>query len=232
MKITTKKLLMGMLLCSTVGFAQTRFGVKAGLNIASLPGDYPSYMDNLTKPGFHAGFTTDIKLAGKLSLLGEVLVSTQGGKTDYRPSPTESVKQNIKLTNLNIPVLFKYKVIEKLSIEAGPQVGFVLNARNELKYTNALYPSQNETIEIDGLNDGTFTSVVDGNTYMYKKSIRTVDFSVNLGATYAVHKNVYLQARYNRGLTAVDLGSTVGTSTSSLNLKNSVFQFSLGYLFN
>lgn len=224
-------MLMGMLLCGTVGFAQVKFGVKAGLNIASLPGDYPSYIDNKSKVGFHAGFTTDIKLTTKLSLLGEVLVSTQGGKTEYNPSPTESVKQDIQLTNLNIPVLFRYKVIEKLSIEAGPQVGFVLNARNELAYTNALYPMQNETIEIDGLNDGTFTSI-DGNTYAYKKSIRTVDFSVNLSATYAVHKNIYVQARYNRGLTAVDLASTVGSNTSSINLKNSVFQLSVGYLFN
>lgn len=228
--MTTKKMILGLLLCSSVGFAQVKFGVKAGLNIASLPGDYPSYIDNKAIPGFHAGATVDFKLTTKASLVGEVLVSTQGGKTTYNPTPVETVEQTIKLTNLNVPVLFRYKVIEKLSIEAGPQVGFVLSGKNKMEYTNAISPSENETIELDGLNGGSFVS--DGTTYTYQKGIRSVDFSVNLGLTYNIEKHFYLQARYNRGLTAVDLRSTVNSTVKSLDTMNSVFQLSLGYNFN
>ena len=225
----TKTWFLGLLLCGTAGFAQVKIGVKAGLNIASLPGDYPSYIANKPIGGFHAGFASEFKLAPKSSIVAEALVSTQGGKTSYNPSTFETVKQTINLTNLNVPVLFRYQVIEKLSVEAGPQIGFVVSAKNKLEYTNSTDPSLNETIKLDGLNNGTFVS--GGTTYSYQKAIRSVDFSVNVGLTYAVAKDFYLQARYNRGLTAVDLNSTVGSNTNSLNLNNSVFQVSVGYNF-
>jgi hypothetical protein len=229
-KMTTKKMILGLLLCSSVGFAQVKMGVKAGANIASLPGDYPSFVDNEAIFGFHAGVTADLKLSAKSSLVAEALVSTQGGKSTQNASAYETVKQTIKLTNINIPVLYRYKIIEKLSVEAGPQVGFVISGKNEVAYTNGIDPSQNETIELDALNGGTFVS--DGTTYSYEKGIRSVDFSVNLGVTYSVVKNFFVQARYNRGLTAVDLRSTVGSATKSLNTMNSVFQVSVGYNFN
>ena len=230
MRSITSITMILLLLCSATCFSQVRFGIKAGFNMASLPGDYPNGVENESLAGFHAGGTLDYKLASKISLLAEVLISTQGGKTDYSPNPFESQKQDIKLTNLNIPVFFRYQIIDKLSVEAGPQIGFVLAATNKIIYVNSADPSENETIKLDGLNDGTFTS--DGMTYAYKKGINSVDVSVNLGVTYSIVKNFYVQARYNRGLTDVDLNSTVGTSSNSLNLRNSVVQLSAGYLFN
>ena len=229
MKNCTQKLFLALLLCSSVGFAQVKYGVKGGVNIASLPGDYPAVIENKSIIGFHVGFVTDFKLSAKSSFVAEALLSTQGGKTNYIVG-AESVEQTINLTNLNIPVLFRYKIIEKLSVEAGPQIGFVVKAKNKIDYKNADDPSQNEIIEFDGLNAGTFVS--GGTTYSYEKGIRSVDFSLNLGVTYDLTKNLFLQARYNRGLTAVDLKSTVGESTKSLDIMNSVFQVSVGYHFN
>ncbi|RZJ55928.1 MAG: PorT family protein, partial [Flavobacterium sp.] len=36
------------------------------------------------------------------------------------------------LSYLNVPIMAKYYVIEKLSLEAGPQIGFLLSAKNQV----------------------------------------------------------------------------------------------------
>ena len=90
-------------------------------------------------------------------------------------------------------------------------------------------PSQNYSVEIDMLNDGTYD--VGGTTVQVKSSANRLDFSLNLGASYDISEKIFLQGRYNLGLSTVDKNSTNGTSTNSWNMKNSVFQLSAGYRF-
>lgn len=236
----TKKMLFGLLLIGStaIGFSQEiKFGVKAGLNLASLSGEYPSALTHKSKVGFHLGGTAEYELNDKFSLLGELLISTQGGISEYRKdyyntsmgNYYETQTQTLKLTNLNLPILIKYHITEKLSIEAGPQIGYVVSAKSKLEYVDSTDPSNNETIEYNALKDGTFTS--GGVTYSYKKAVNRIDFSLNLGATYDINDKIFIQGRYNRGLSNVDTNSTAGSSTTSWNLKNSVFQMSAGYRF-
>lgn len=238
--MNTKKIILSLLLISsTIGFSQIRLGAKAGLNVASLTGEFPAYLNSKSKIGFHAGLTAEIPFkVSKFSLLGELLVSTQGVITERTNDAFdtsignvhEEQKQNLKLTNINLPVLLRYRVIKKLSIEAGPQFGYIVSAKTKIEYTNSAFPQQNETIDLDNIKGGTFVS--GGTTYSYKSTINRFDLGLNIGATYDITNAFYVQTRYNFGLTDVDKRSTNGSSINSWKLKNSVFQLSAGYRFN
>ena len=238
--MNTKKILgFLMVFSTTISISQSniKYSAKIGLNISSLSGEYPSQLSHSSKAGLHIGGVAEYKLKDKIFLQGEFLISTQGGISEYRvnyfnPSMGnyyESQKQTLKLTYVNIPLLYRYQIFDRITIDAGPQIGFVLSGKNVLQYTDSTDPSNNETIELNVLQDGTFTS--GGVTYSYKSSIKRLDLSLNLGGTYDINDKFYVQARYNKGLSNIDKNSTAGSNTSSWNLKNSVFQFSAGYKF-
>lgn len=238
--MNTKRILgLIMFFCTTIAISQSniKYSAKIGLNIASLSGEYPSELSHKSKTGINIGGVAEYKLKEKIYLQGEFLISTQGGISEYRinyynpqmGNYYESQTQTLKLTYINIPFLLKYNIVNHLTIDAGPQLGFILSGKNVLQYTDSTDPSNNETIELNALQDGTFTS--GGVTYSYKSSVKRMDFSLNIGGTYDINDKFYVQARYNRGISNIDKNSTAGSNTSSWNLKNSVFQLSVGYKF-
>ena len=232
-----KIILTSFMLCSVLAFSQEiKFGAKVGLNLSNLTGDYPTEIDeHNSKLGFHIGGFAEYPINEQFTLQPELLFSTQGntyGFKDYYGSGSyyDGVDYNLKLNYLNIPVILKYKVIEKLSIDFGPQIGYLMSAKTKIDVTeDSRDPSQNYSVEIDMLNDGTYD--IGGTTVQVKSSANRLDFSLNLGASYDISEKIFLQGRYNLGLSTVDKNSTNGTSTNSWNMKNSVFQLSAGYRF-
>jgi long-subunit fatty acid transport protein len=224
------------MLCSAFAFSQEiKFGAKVGLNISSLRGNYPAEIDETkSKIGFHIGGFAEYSINDKFALQPELLLSTQGGSSEvieYYGGGTyfESFKQTPKLTYINLPIMLKYKVIEKLSIEFGPQIGYLISAKSKWEYVDSTDPSENETIEVDLINDGTYT--FGGTTVQVKPKTNRLDFGLNIGSSYDVTDKFFVQARYNLGLTVLDKNSTAGSSTNSWDLKNSVIQISTGYRF-
>jgi hypothetical protein len=100
-----------------------------------------------------------------------------------------------------LPILGKFGLTDKLSFEAGPQLGLLVSAKNKTDDANA---------KIDG--------------------VKTLDFGLNAGLEYELSSGVIFQGRYNLGLTNVD-GSPLITANSNKRASNSVIQFSIGYLF-
>ena len=231
-----KIILTSLMLCSAFAFSQEiKFGAKVGLNISSLRGNYPAEIDETkSKIGFHIGGFAEYSINDKFALQPELLLSTQGGSSEvieYYGGGTyfESFKQTPKLTYINLPIMLKYKVIEKLSIEFGPQIGYLISAKSKWEYVDSTDPSENETIEVDLINDGTYT--FGGTTVQVKPKTNRLDFGLNIGSSYDVTDKFFVQARYNLGLTVFDKNSTAGSSTNSWDLKNSVIQISTGYRF-
>ena len=77
-----KKIVLSIAAMLVFGFANAqdvRFGVKGGLNIATLTGDV---QDASTKVGFHVGGFAEIKVSDKFAVQPELLFSTQGAKSD------------------------------------------------------------------------------------------------------------------------------------------------------
>ena len=125
-----KKIVLAAIAVMGFGFANAqdiKFGIKGGINLSTFTGDIE---DASSKVGFQAGGFAELKLSDKFSIQPEVLYSLQGAKFK-ETGDSYSYKENINASYLNVPVLAKYYVIDKLSVEAGPQIGFLLSAKSK-----------------------------------------------------------------------------------------------------
>ena len=233
---------------------EVKFGVKGGLNISflSLSGPIPSGGSTSSNTGFVIGGVADIKINNKFSMQPELLFSTDGGTYQY----TNTVDQNspilanyyqtIKTSSIAIPVIAKYNVINDLSIDAGLQISYLLNATSTIDYNAVGYGSivtestdmtNNQTVFI---NSSAPTNKV---TILHDYQLNKLNFGLVLGTTYNLKNGVFIQARYNLGLTSFTKnanaisGKEVSTGVDGdirykgANLKNSSFQVTVGYKF-
>lgn len=105
---------------TTVNAQEIEFGVKGGLNFANISGDNTKDIGTVT--AFNFGVVSEIHISEKFSFQPELLFSGQG----YSPGD-----DTVALNYLNIPLMGKYYLTKGLSLEAGPQLGFLLSAKNE-----------------------------------------------------------------------------------------------------
>lgn len=178
--------------------AQINFGAKAGVNFATITGDDVESFDSRT--AFHVGVVAEIVISETFSFQPELLYSAQGA--DYSD---EEFEGTFKLDYLNIPLMAKFYVGEGFSLEAGPQIGFLLSAKDEYDFTGTAFKSEEEDI---------------------KEFVKDIDFGINVGVGYKLEGGLNFGARYNLGLSdANDSGD------DSFTLKNSVIQAYVGYFF-
>lgn len=111
-----------------------KWGLKAGLNVATLTDDDDEMSSRL---GFHAGLISHIHLSPQWALQPEVVYSSQGAK--YTVGDGE---HSLALNYINIPVQVQYMFNNGFRIQTGPQVGFLVDVNDKL----------------DGTETGNFTS--------------------------------------------------------------------------
>ncbi|MEO5893794.1 MAG: porin family protein [Ferruginibacter sp.] len=116
-----KKIMVPLLFfVSSSAFAQKfEIGAKAGVNVSNFTGT-DSWQNAKTNSlvGFHAGGFVSFFLGNNFAIQPELLFSTQGTKYEHAGNT-----ENLKVSYLNIPVMFKYRSTGGFYIEAGPQVG-------------------------------------------------------------------------------------------------------------
>ena len=159
----------------TAAFAQQqlKFGPKAGVNFANLSG-----VDNTEmKTGFHVGAVAEIKFNEKFSIQPEVVYSAQGAK-----GMLNNIEGKANLDYINIPILAKYYIVDGFSVEAGPQVGFLVKAEGK----------------------GTVNNV--SVTTDVKDNFKSTDFGLGFGLAYDLPVN----ARYNLGLSDIRNNTSSG----------------------
>ena len=150
-----KKIILLLLIFSTsVTSAQKiKYGIKAGLNISSLRADYLDETNAKSKTGFHSGVFVEYAFNENFSIQPELLYSTQGGESDSKKYDEADFYLGInpvpQLSYLNFPIMLKYEFVEKLHVELGPQIGYLLSAKSNIEYIDS---SRKETLEIDILN--------------------------------------------------------------------------------
>jgi len=147
-----------------VNAQEAKFGVKAGLNLSNLTGDIEN---NSIKAGFQVGALVDIKISDNFSIQPEVLYSMQGAKFD---------DGKIELSYINVPVMAKFYVANGFSLEAGPQIGFLMSAKAK--------------------EDGAGSEDI-------KDFLKSTDFGLNIGAGYDLTENFNLGVRYGFGLSNI-----------------------------
>ncbi|WP_400080091.1 porin family protein [Winogradskyella sp. R77965] len=178
--------------------AQVSFGAKAGVNLSDISGEIVDSFDGRTSLFF--GAVAEIQISEQFSFQPELLFSSQG--SDYSEDfDGEDFEGTVKVNYLNVPLMAKYYVAEGFSIEAGPQIGFLLSAKDE-------YEDQEDDI---------------------KDFLKSTDFGVNFGLGYKLDSGLNFSARYNLGLS--DNIDADGFETDGAEYKNSVIQIGLGYFF-
>lgn len=204
-----------MFTIGTVSAQTAKFGFKAGGNIAWLNGD-----GELSKPvpGFHAGAFAELKVTEKFSLQPEIFFSLQGGKgeLDEREGFTyTNEKMRITLGYINVPVLAKYYITNKFSIEGGPQLGINVFARQKF--------------EFDDNSSG--VRILGGYSRSVKEAVNGFDLGLAVGTGYDLNDRLLLQARYVFGITTVHKEINDNAGNFSPDIRNGVAQVSLGYRF-
>ncbi|WPO79283.1 porin family protein [Flavobacterium sp. KACC 22761] len=120
-----KKIILSAIAIMAFAFSNaqdTRFGIKGGLNITSFTGG--GYWDTSSLVGFQLGGFAEIKIIDRLSIQPEVLFSTQGARLD-------NLHFDSKLDYINVPVLAKFYITKQFTVEGGPQLGFLVSAKND-----------------------------------------------------------------------------------------------------
>ena len=165
-----------MLMSTTFMAAQefVYFGAKGGVNFSTFSGDGFSDFDGDSKSrtAYHLGLLAEIPVSERFSIQPEVLYSAQGYDIQ---EINDGQDVEFQLDYVTVPVLAKLYVFEGLSLEAGPQLGFLV---------------ENEVDSSAGsvaLNDDDF---------------KTFEFSLGLGASYKFN-NFFIYGRYNAGLSEV-----------------------------
>jgi hypothetical protein len=104
-------------LVTATSFAQgIDVGIKAGANFATLT----DVSDISTRTGLLIGGFATLKFSDKMAVQGDVLYSEQGALG-------ENGFSDLKLDYLIFPIVFKYYIVKRLNIQAGPQFGAVIN---------------------------------------------------------------------------------------------------------
>jgi hypothetical protein len=177
-KISVCIIIAALVVTGKANAQHVNLGVKAGLNVYTIHNDDGSSSSYDSRTGFHGGFLGHIHLSKHIALQPEVMYSAEGTKYNAGNS-------TLKLGYINVPFIFQYMFENGFRIQAGPQVGFLVNAESE---TNGVSVDRND--------------------------IKTVDFGLGAGLSYLhTTSGLGVDARYNFGLSNVaETGSVKSTN--------------------
>lgn len=188
------------------------WGFKANVNIASER----NAPENRSRAGFAAGFFAEVKLNHRLSFQPEILYSQQGSFQYLYKGVKTKGDNTLQYDYINLPLLLKiYVWQEKLSIEVGPQFGYMVRHKEKRE------PSR-QTKRVEELK---------------KEWMNEFDISAVIGATYKFYGPFDVYARYTYGFTDIYKGDIAGMIEADpqkkyfVDNKNSVIQIGLGVRF-
>jgi hypothetical protein len=124
MKKLTLVLLAGFSFATAANAQSIRFGVKAGANFSNASGDGLQGLSTSTLVGFNGGVFLGLGITDNLFIQPELVYSGQGFKGAVSGT-TVTQHENY----INIPVLVKYQLPIGLYFQTGPQVGFLMSAK-------------------------------------------------------------------------------------------------------
>lgn len=124
---------------------ETRFGIKAGLNYSSIVGDLTEGIK--FRFSGQGGIFVEIKFSDKFAFQPEIYYSSQGFQysTDLFSIDTNGFggddndfRTNVQLNYLNVPLLGKFALSERIVVEFGPQFAFLVNQVTKIKNLDEL----------------------------------------------------------------------------------------------
>ena len=209
-----------------------KYGIKVGANIANISStqnDGASPIDNSAQIGVAGGFYMEIPLNDKWYLNPELIYAQKGASFTYDYTHNYPVNEKdeytttntLKLAYVEISPTISYKASQKLALNFGPSVAFL--------------------IQVDSTFTEKLTSVAPSSTTskatLYESE--SLDVGLNLGVSYYLTENFVLESKVNTGFMSIgkvskviNPGSPGNTEKSNIyDLKNRGIVFSIAYLF-
>jgi hypothetical protein len=184
----------------------TKWGLKAGLNLANLYVD--DVKDENFKAGFNAGLYAKLPVTRGFSIQPELLYSNKGAKLTYDAGIFGGEGEyRFNLHYVELPVMAVINVVKNFNIHAGPYVSYLAGA-NITRLND-----DNEVSEISDLKADNFNRI---------------DYGLAGGIGIDI-QNLTIGARYNYGLREIGESGLSGEVTK--NSKNSVINVYLGFAF-
>lgn len=184
-----------LVLLSSTAMAQVKIGLKAGVMLSGTALIEPDTLENLsdTKVSYLLGGFMTIPINSKFSIQPELLYANKGSENFYNHY-------------VNLPIMLQYELIDRLSIEAGPEIGYLLAS-----YSGSSF----------------------GNTRRH--DFEDFDISINVGVSYALLDRLNIGLRYNMGISDAyapeqarfGFGSPIGRP--EYNIQNRTLQLSIGW---
>ncbi len=224
-----KKLLLitvAFLIGMTVHAQEFHFGAKLGgaLTNFTISDAEDGTPDNDSKFGFYAGVVAEYMFNDQFAFAPELEIATAGAKntvetseTQYGLTTTTSGSEDLKMLYLNVPIMFKYYPNENISLDFGPQLGFLMSAKYDYDYKVKVVDDTGSVLaeNSDSEKDKDI-----------KDNFNSTDCGLNIGATYKMESGLFINARYYLGL------SNIGKDTGDATIKNNAIKFGIGYFFN
>jgi hypothetical protein len=184
MKLNLIAVMAAILITVTATAQHVNFGIKGGVNLYNIHNDNNAGLDNSI--GLHLGLLAHIHMAQKFALQPELVFSMQGANYKNGNSDTE-----INLNYVNMPLLFQYMFDNGFRLQAGPQLGFLVNAKSKIG------------------NTSTDT----------KDNFKGVDLGASVGMSYVSPPSGFgFDVRYNIGLSNINENSSVNSNNRGLQL--------------
>lgn len=202
-------LLIGLVALPASAQKKFTFGPKVGFAVADLHADDDKMDDQISgvKTGLVAGVFAEYRPMKWFAVSADVLFARKGSEYELNTKTVEleqKLKNNYKLSYIDVPLLANFYVTRGLALKAGVQPSFLIAAKNKVSGT---------------VNGEKVDDKVD-----LKDAIRTVDFAIPVGISYTFRMGLVLDVRY-------DISCTDLLKDGDYKLTNRVATLTVGWKF-
>ena len=164
--------------------------------------------DSKMRWAYSIGLDFEYQISKMFSMSAGIHRNSQGSAWDDFTKGGEKYKDaEIDLDYYTLPVLGHFYVYKGLALNAGVQLGYLIDADISMNNTSNIYNHDLTTKK----------------SYDVEDDCKDLDISIPVGISYEFNSHVVLGAQYNIGLTKVNKTGIFGTK----DIKNGVFQFSV-----
>lgn len=210
MKVRILLFLMTLTISNLLG-AQSTYGLTAGVGYVNNVSNYGARFSPINsfegnyeyRISYQLGGFFTIPLNDDFSIRTELLLASKGGKIELDNTI------NLKLIYLNTPILAQYLITDKIVVELGPELGYLISAKVKSKGSEAGDVS-----------------------HIYENKI---DFGIKGGTRFLISEQISINLSYNHGLSKVtefDIYDNSGSPRGKSSSYNRAFQVGISYTLN
>ena len=205
-------LLIVAIATGTTVFSQVRFGLKGGINLASQKIKLSFMGESGSETGdgiigFHIGGVAEVPISPSIAFRPELLLSAKGANFDGTNDDDEPITAKVRPLYIELPLNLVYTHDFPTGLRfyggAGPSIAYGIAGK----------------AKGDGTSEDIFT---DG-------GLKRLDFGVNILAGIELTSGLTFGVNFTPGLANISDTDTGGFG--DLKWTNSVFGFSIGYMF-